>query len=344
MNLDLEPTDLWDELLRAGEVPAPTDVVLESARVAVRRQTGNELRLARRRKSRRRLRYAVVAAAVVGLLTAGVVSLGGHRVAIDSAAAATLRKAATATLAEHDLTVGPGQYLKVTLVQRSWSAAYGDIDGKSRLLLGRDGKPLVTEGLWTRTLWIPHDTRARWFVREHDHQLTSVSSDPEFHRPKDEPTRTWSTRSWGIPGNRNYVKTYDPRWYATLSRDPQTLIRQLDHGFTGEGHGLAYRFSENYSEILRSGLAPASVRAALFRGLAETPGMEVLGDVTTLNGRHGIAIGAEGAHFAMVFDKTTGLYIGDRATDPTFPDVPGLDAAKTTFLSSVTTTVVDHAP
>jgi len=40
----------------------------------------------------------------------------------------------------------------------------------------------------------------------------------------------------------------------------------------------------------------------------------------------------------------SGLYIGERATDPNFPDVPGLDAVKTTYLTSVTTTVVDQAP
>jgi hypothetical protein len=58
----------------------------------------------------------------------------------------------------------------------------------------------------------------------------------------------------------------------------------------------------------------------------------VLGDVTILDGRHGIAIGAKDSRFAMVFDKRTGLYIVERATDLDFPDVPGLDAAKTTYL------------
>ena len=339
MNVDLEPTDLWDELLHAGEVPAPPDDALEAARVAVRRSAGNELRVARARKNRRRLRYGVVAAAVAGLLTAGVVSLGNHQ-AGESAAAATLRRAATATLAQHDPVVGPGQYLRVTLVEQSWSESS---DSRGNVLIGNDRQPAVQQERWTRTVWIPHDLDGHWTVRESSRVLHNATTDPRYRLPAD-PTRTYDTASWAVPGSSRYVPTYNPHWYDSLSRDPQTLILQLDHGFTGEGHGLAYRFSEEYSEILRSGLAPASVRAALFEGLAETPGMEVLGDVTTLDGRHGIAIGAKGAHFAMVFDKQTGLYIGERATDPDFPAVPGLDAAKTTWLTSVTTTVADRAP
>jgi hypothetical protein len=97
-------------------------------------------------------------------------------------------------------------------------------------------------------------------------------------------------------------------------------------------------------EVLRSGLASADIRAALFEGLADTPGMEVHDDVTTLDGRSGVGIGVRGSTRQMVFDQATGLYIGERATAPDFPDVPGLDAEKTIWLTSVSSHVVGEAP
>ena len=340
MNVDLEPTDLWDELLRAGEVAPASDEVLEAARAVLRRAAGNELQRARQRKARRRLRYGVVAAAVVGLLAVGVVRLGGHQ-ASDSAAAATLRRAATATLAQHDPVVGLGQFLQVRLVEQSWGTAVGQ-DGS--VLVGSDGRPAAFEERHTRTVWIPHDTDRDWIVRDGTTLLRSATTDPRFTHLEEPATALTRSPSWARRGTTSYIEEWDPSWYATLSRDPHTLLAQVKAADPGEGHGLAYDFSEIYSEVLRSGLAPAAVRAALFRGLADQPGMIVQGGVTTLDGRHGIAIGVKGGHFAMIFDKSTGLFIGERATDPDFPDVPGLDAAKTTYLTSVTTAVVDHAP
>jgi hypothetical protein len=169
------------------------------------------------------------------------------------------------------------------------------------------------------------------------------TNDVRYRHPG-QPTRTWSQPSWTDPKGRTYLKTYDAAWYATLPRDPSRLLARLDSEFRGEGHGLSYRFQEEYSEVLRSGIAPAAVRAALFEGLARLPGMEVQDGVTTLDGRSGVALGAHGSTWQMVFDQKTGRYIGERATSPDFPDVPGIDADKTTWLTSVITEVVDHAP
>ncbi|MGZ6734279.1 MAG: hypothetical protein ACXVDH_06495, partial [Nocardioides sp.] len=64
--------------------------------------------------------------------------------------------------------------------------------------------------------------------------------------------------------------------------------------------------------------------------------------VTAPDGRRGIAIGA-GA-FQMVFDAKSGAYIGERGVDPDLMGHGGLDGRGSTLLSSITTTVVDHAP
>ncbi len=69
------------------------------------------------------------------------------------------------------------------------------------------------------------------------------------------------------------------------------------------------------------------MKSAVFSALAKTPGMEVRGNVTTLSGRQGIAIGA--GSFQMVFDATSGAYVGERGTDPDLPAGWGIDGDRT---------------
>jgi hypothetical protein len=124
-----------------------------------------------------------------------------------------------------------------------------------------------------------------------------------------------------------------------------TLLARLKAEDNGEpGSDLHFYFDEVFSEVLRSAVAPADVRAALFTALAKVPGMRVIEGVTNLDGRSGVAIGYGKTGKQMLFDKATGRYIGERSSSPDFPDVPGLDDAKTTFLTSVRTDVVDEAP
>lgn len=180
-------------------------------------------------------------------------------------------------------------------------------------------------------------------IREDNKVLRYGTTDPRYHLGA-EPTRTWREPSWSKQGTSRHLKTYDPDWYASLPRDPQKLMDAISRAEAArEGTGLAYDFEEVYSEVLRSGLAPADIRSALFTGLAETPGMVVEHGIATLDGRSGVAIGAQDSHWRMIFDQT-GRYLGERSTDPSFPATPGLDADKTTWLTSVNKTVVDKAP
>lgn len=346
MTTDTSPSDLWAELERAGEVPAVSEDVLLAARVGVRRAAtteslrANVLRVRRRR--RMRVGGGLVAATVAVSLVFGMTRLdvGGHRVGAPSAAAAVLERAADATLAQHDLVAGPGQYLRERLVEQSWSIRAGS---DREILRGDDGRLVVGESRRTRTIWIPHDTSLPWVFRDGTVALRNNSTDPELQE-QGEPTRTWAQPGWTDPHRPGYVQTYDPRWYTTLPRDPEKLLTALREQSGAEGSGTEYDFAEIYSEVLRSGVAPADIRAALFEGLARTPGMRVDENVTTLDGRKGIAIRYRTSTWGMVFDVKTGRYIGERATNATFPRVPGLDADKTTYLTSVTTDVVDQAP
>ncbi|MFI5706272.1 CU044_5270 family protein [Kribbella sp. NPDC051620] len=66
--------------------------------------------------------------------------------------------------------------------------------------------------------------------------------------------------------------------------------------------------------VLNSGLAPADLRAALYQATRKIPGIQLLGDVTTLDGRPGRAIGYTGVgqRQDIIISPTTGQSIGSR--------------------------------
>jgi hypothetical protein len=336
-------SDPWAELERAGRVAPVSEEVLLATRVAVRRAATTEtLHTKVVRVRRRRLRRTAVALVAAAVVAGGAVTvrLGDHQVGGSPAAAAVLERAARVALAQHDPVVRPGQYLKLTSVQVTWGAAYGR---DNKILRGADGRLATFEERQTRTIWIPYDVDADWTVSERTTVLHHGTTDPRF-QDHVAPSRTYRMPSGAKPGSHSYTKTYDPHWYASLPHDPAKLLRTIRATIGGEGSGAAYDFSEIYSEVLRSGLAPASVRSAVFSALSKTPDLVVEHDVTTLDGRAGIAIGTRDGTSQLIFDAKTGQYVGERGSDPDFPDVPGMDADKTTLLSSVTTAVVEHAP
>ncbi|WP_370617546.1 CU044_5270 family protein [Mumia sp. Pv 4-285] len=322
-------TDSWRALEEAGQVVPATDDVLAAARAAVRRAATTEtLRADVTRARRRRRRWiGLVAATVVATVAIGAttVDVGGERVGISPAAAAVLERAAKVTLAEADPVVQPGQYLRITLVQKSEVPFDGE-DYDSR---------------WTRQIWIPHDRDADWTFRERT--VVPRASD-QVEAILQQTDGTWQRPSWSNPasGQGSYLETYDPDWYATLPRDPDALLDRLRKEIGGDGSGLAYDFREIYSEALRSGLAPAAFRAALFEALAEQPGVHVTNGVQTLDGREGIGIGyRDSGEWMMLFDPATGRYIGEWAREG---DVRGLAPGEPSFVTSVRIDVVDSAP
>lgn len=289
------------------------------------------------RKKRTHVRRTlIVVGAVAATVALGLtkVDIGGQHVGASPAAAELLERAAKVTLRQSDPVVGPGQYLRKTLVQQTWNER-----------VGSDGKPFAFQTRWTMQIWIPYDRDKDWVRRERTTFVSSTSREAA-ERVRNEAKQTdgtWMLPSWSNKAGKSYIEMYDPDWYATLPRDPQKLMAKLKGEDQGDGSSTDYYFGEVFSEVLRSGLAPADIRAALFRGLAETPGMKVVHNVATLDGRRGVAI-SYGKGMQMVFDQKTGAYIGERATDPDFPDLRGPDAGEPTFLTSNHVDVVDSAP
>jgi len=93
--------------------------------------------------------------------------------------------------------------------------------------------------------------------------------------------------------------------------------------------------------MLQTGVVPADLRAALYRVLADVPGLQVTEQYANLDGVKGTAYGisqADGYRDELIVDTATGQYIGNRSIfENGLHDLP----PGTVFShSSVTTAVV----
>ncbi len=88
-----------------------------------------------------------------------------------------------------------------------------------------------------------------------------------------------------------------------LPTDPRALYRRLF------GSGTAYNAVDDVRQLDSNPLGP-SLRSALYRALAMVPGVRLVGEVRTLTGRLGEAIGADGEQ--LIIDPRTGLMLGWR--------------------------------
>ena len=79
------------------------------------------------------------------------------------------------------------------------------------------------------------------------------------------------------------------------------------------------------ADLLRSGLVPADLRAALYRVLGKVPGLEITEQVANLDGKKGTAYGIsdDGTRHDVIIDPATGQFIGERQiTDEGFEGIP----------------------
>jgi hypothetical protein len=91
-------------------------------------------------------------------------------------------------------------------------------------------------------------------------------------------------------------------------------------------------------------LAPADIRAGLFRALAKEPQVRIVDGVTHVDGKAAIAL-RMGYALEMLFDQDTGQYIGNQYRGTDFPTIPGVVGPDDpTSITTVRTDVVDSAP
>ncbi|KQV75256.1 hypothetical protein ASC61_09715 [Aeromicrobium sp. Root344] len=303
---------------------------------------------------RRHLRRTlIVAGAVAATVALGLtrIDLGGHEVG-GSPAAAVLERAADVTITTSDPVVGPGQYLRITTIEKGWGQpeiVTSDPDAPPPEHIGEgppigsDGKPIVFQTLRTQHMWVPYDRAGTWVFDEESHRLRNISVDGEKYAGGED-HHVWTSKGGASTNWHSYSKYQDASWYASLPRDPARLLDTLlkdAHSYDPVEHYAA--LDEAVTPVLTSGFAPADIRAALFRALAKEPQVRIVGGVTHVDGKAAIAL-RMGYAQELLFDQETGQYIGHQSRNPGFPVIPGVAADDPTSITTVTIDVVDAAP
>ncbi|WP_314216566.1 hypothetical protein [Pseudarthrobacter equi] len=234
-----------------------------------------------------RTRRVVLTMAAASL---GVIVLGQTNISIQSAhAASLLRSAAEQTMAFSDPTPGRGEYLRV-------------------------------------------HTHANWLVSGNTIETHMNAQTIDVYVPGD-PSRDWVLdRDWGSgaprPGQKDTIHApngefYGIPWTVISDQEIQDLPREgkalIDHFNAQYQGGSASRDEDNFvriTDLLRTGLISADLRAGLYEALALIPGVNA-SEQTNFDGKPGIAIGRSeplraGQRDEIIIDPATGLVIGER--------------------------------
>lgn len=277
---------------------------------------------AKRRRRALRARWAIVGVAGV---TAFTLIGGNAAMAAGSARAASeLERIAGITVNFSDPTLAPGQYL-LAHTHANWRMESLDATGKTMSSMNEQ----------IMDVYVPSDPNDDWVLY-----------------------RDWGKQRAGT--NDGHVETlrgkngkfYSDPWVSVdLAAIPRgTGAEALAYFKATDNGGSASRDENNFvriTDILRSGLIPADLRAALFEALALIPGVTSTDNVANLDGKKGVAIGRTealrgGERQEVIIDPNSGLVIGERTimTVAAF----GFGLNEVVGLTAVETRVVDTAP
>jgi hypothetical protein len=188
--------------------------------------------------------------------------------------------------------------------------------------------------------------RPTWFVDRPGTLVRQLAGPKGFEQPAvGGPTSIWTTNlaPSAIPGS---WQTPNVAWLRALPRDPVTLRERLYADAAGHGQSLDGEVLVLVADVLRTGLVPSDLRAALFRVLATVPGVKVQAGRTTVNGRTGVAIGRDETagvdRQEIVVDPETGQLIGERRV--AIRGVDGIRAGTVLGDTAVGRTLVDAVP
>ncbi|WP_109506517.1 CU044_5270 family protein [Nocardioides speluncae] len=328
-----------DELTLVREIGADTP---EPETLALRRAR-KQLLTASEREQRPRVRRPLIrvaaAAAAVALVAGGVVvgetfwRDGSHRVVASADAVDVLDRAAKAELAQNDPVVGPDKYLKVAFKEQYLGEGEG-ADGNRAAWL-EEGR---------QTLYVPGDPDRDWVLELTARRIVDVYiGDPvpstgsgETLRARDGAFYHPLGEDWGSPS---------PDFLDSLPRDRDELRDRLYDDSAGGGQSVDGEALVYIADLLRSGRVPADLRVALFEVAKTIPGVTVTDDAVVLDGRRGVAIGRtegeNGVRTELVFDRQSGLLIGERGVTTTDRFLP---VGTVTTSTAVSASVVDEAP
>jgi hypothetical protein len=303
------------DLARFREAVADDPVARARARNRlVNRALGHEpSRRGPNRHPSRRWRLVVATAATAAVAIGGAVAVDSLRAedqpadlpADATTAVALLQQAADVAIGATDPEVSPDEYLHVTTV-----AVYA-----SGISYGEDDVDYWLE-TYTEELFIPGDSANEWVLRRsarvpyrpEDAELAQQHDvrvdDPFAERARDgaffggqPPVGTWSSPN--------------PEFLDSLPRDPEPLLDQIRQAAGGDGLELNL-----VAELLRTGIVPGALRAALFQAMASIPEIELIDEQANLNGQVGVAVGQQDPEDELrreiIFNPDTGHVIGER--------------------------------
>jgi len=314
------------ELLLAAGAPAPS--VADEPPVRSRRRWGWWAGAS-----------ATVAAVVAAVLVVQTVQFGDN---MPSAAAVEGLNSAADKVNSVDEPLGPGQYRYIAT--HAW------------WMSSMDKYSYLAENLLET--WVPADEKQDWLWRRDVTGARKWVSGTEAEAKAagwtsvDEPG--WPEGEWRAPCGDWFAtdegkkpcatpgtwQTPNAEFMASLPRDPDQLYDRLRKDTAGRGNDENMEMLVYVADMLRSGLVPADLRAALYRTLAKVPGLEITEQVANLDGQKGTSYGisAGGERHDVIIDPATGQFIGERQiVEEGYENVP---PGTVTEYTSVTTAVV----
>jgi len=245
---------------------------------------------ARVRRSRRWLAVPALGAAAAAVAFALLGSNGGD--GTQSAAGATLRRAASVARAQPPLIPGPGQYLYTKSVNAYLNTTV-PVGGA-----GTDYSVLVPH---VRQIWLGlgggrlYETSGMpRFLTAQDRERWIADGRPQLTEPPSE-------------------NTLPPARPLDLPSDPDALYARLEHDAAGHGSGLHTEMFTLVGDSLRETGATPAQRAALYQVAGRIPGVELVGPVEDSAGRRGVAVAMEdhGIRFTLIFDPDTSALLSE---------------------------------
>jgi len=274
-----------DDLTREAQTPA--------GRALLQRIVTTPLPSARTQRAprgRARLALPALAVAVAAVALAVTFSSGGH--GTESAAAATLRKAAGVARRQTPLVPGPGQYLYTKSVD-AYMATTVPAGGA-----GTEYSVLVPH---VREVWLGPDGG----------RLYETSGKARFLTAQDR--ERWIAAGSPSLAEHAAETPLDATKPLDLPSDPDALYARLRDDAKGHGNSLDGEMFTLVGDSLRETSATPAQRAALFQVAARIPGVELVGSVKDSAGRTGIAVAREdhGVRSTLIFDPETSALLSE---------------------------------
>lgn len=242
-------------------------------------------------------------------------------------------------IATVDEPLGPGQYRYIA-THAWWMMTANEYNFLSEHLL-ETWVPADEEQDW---LWRQTLTGARQWISgtEANASADGLLSEPPGVEERRAPCGDWYAVDEGRKPCTQPAGWQSPNaeFLSSLPRDTDKLYDRLRTDTAGRGQDKNLEMLVYVADLMRSGLVPADLRAALYRVLGKVPGLRITDEVANLDGKKGTAFGvsAAGQRHELIIDPTTGQFIGERQiTEKGWPGVP---PGTVTTYTSMTTTVV----